>query len=296
MRIVLTRFIAFYLRHSSISVARWRLVSLALKNIRSLGLRMGTVTVTTRFGSRMTLNLGDWVDQYIYVTGNYEDMTASVISACLGEGDSGVDIGANIGFFSLLMGVRVGRTGAVWAFEPIPDTNRRLRENVSLNPGLNITVRNEAIADEDGERAMFGGTTDHSGIASLRPIEGSTGSHSVPVRRLTTVLPPATKPALVKIDVEGAEFMVLQGMRDLLASHRPDIVIEMSAHFLVEMGSSASQVDEHLRSLGYRLYVIDWDGLLPIHAWHDGLPQQCNALYTVRESLPSQLPVKQRTV
>lgn len=294
MDLLLTRLVAFYLRRTSLEFAYFRLFRFALARIRTLGRELGVKTVTTRFGYRMRLDLRDWVDQFIYVTGNYEDMTASTIEACLSPGDSAVDIGANIGFFSLLMAKCTGPTGAVWSFEPIPATNLRLRRNVEMNRAVTITVRNEAIADDDTERTIYGGRDDHSGIAGFRPVDGAgTGSHTVPVRRLTSCLPPGTKPRLIKIDVEGAEYMVLRGMGDLLADHQPDIVLEMSAHYLEELGSAPTQICDYLANFGYRMYLIDGDALVPLAGWHTGLPVQFNALFTTRPSLPSQLPVKQ---
>lgn len=295
MGILLTRLVAFYLRRTSLRVAHYRLFRFALEHIRVLGRRMGIRTVTTRFGYRMRLDLRDWVDQFIYITGNYEEMTAATIEASLSPGDTAVDIGANIGFFSLLMARCVGPTGAVWAFEPIPGTNQRLRQNVAMNHATTITVRNEAIAEDDTDRTIFGGTEDHSGIAGFRPVEGASQSHAVPVRRLTSCLPAGTRPRLVKIDVEGAEFLVLRGMHDLLVSHQPDLVLEMSEEYLPALGSSPTQICEYLAAFGYRMYWIDGDALVPLPAWRAGLPVQFNAFFTVRESLPVGLPVRQAT-
>lgn len=293
MGVLLTRVVAFYLRRTHSQFAYFRLFRFALEHIRILGCEMGIATVTTRFGYRMRLDLRDWVDQFIYITGNYEEMTAATIRACLSPGDAAVDIGANIGFFSLLMATCVGPSGAVWAFEPIPATNQRLRQNVAMNRITTITVRNEAIAEDNADRLIYSGTTDHSGVAGFRPVVGSMQSQTVPVRRLTSCLPPGTRPRLIKIDVEGAEFLVLEGMRDLLDTHKPDIVLEMSEEYLPAMGSSPTAICEYLAGFGYRMYWIDGDALVPLDGWRKGLPVQFNAFFTVRESLPAQLPVKQ---
>lgn len=292
MLVALTRLIAMYLRHSSLQFGRPALITFALANLRRHGRRMGKTSVRTIFGYRMALDLGDWVDQYIYLTGQYEEPTTEVISALVGPGDATIDVGANIGYFSLLMARLAGASGAVWAFEPVPGTNERLRQNVALNGASTITVRSEAIANDDTEQAIFAGPQDHSGIASLRPVDGSTHSVTVPVRRLTSCLPKSTAPRLLKIDVEGAEYLALEGMQDILDAHHPDIVLEISTDFLAEMGHSPAQVCEKLTALGYRMYMIAWEGLVALPAWHAGLPVQFNALFTVRESLPEGIRVK----
>jgi FkbM family methyltransferase len=256
---------------------------------------MGKATVETQFGFRLELQLHDWVDQYVYVTGTYEDMTASTIAALIGPGDDAVDVGANIGFFTLLMATRVGPTGTVWAFEPSPHTRRRLLQNVEMNGAAQVRVREEALSNVEAEQAFYSGTADHSGIASLRPLQESTESYPVRTCRLANCLPPTAKPRLIKIDVEGAEYLALQGMTELLRDQHPDIVIEMSDHFLGELGSSAAEVHGFLAESGYRMFWIDWNGLIPYPRWDPTtLPRQFNALFTTRETLPDQLVIKSR--
>ncbi|MFN7914586.1 MAG: FkbM family methyltransferase [Vicinamibacterales bacterium] len=292
MRLFLTRLIALYLRHSPLQFGRPALITFALGTLRREGRRIGKTAVRTIFGYRMALDLGDWVDQYIYLTGQYEEPTTEVVKALVRPGDAAVDVGANIGYFSLLLANITGTSGAVWAFEPVPGTNQRLRQNVALNNASTITVRNEAVADNDTEQDIFAGPEDHSGIASLRPVDGSTHSVTVPVRRLTSCLPANTVPRLIKIDVEGAEYLALQGMKDILSAHHPDIVLEVSTEYLAEMGHSPVQIHQELAALGYRMYMIAWEGLVALPAWHSGLPVQFNALFTTRPSLPANIRIK----
>ena len=253
---------------------------------------MGTATVSTHFGFTMTLDLRDWVDQHIFVTGDYEASSARTIAALLNPGDLCVDAGANVGFFSLLMATGVGAGGAVWAFEPAPGTRERLAQNVRLNGLTNVTVRSEALSNVDGEQRFWAGPTDHSGIASLRPLQGTEGSYEVRTARLTSCLPRDAAPRLIKMDIEGAEHLAIQGMVDLLETSHPDIVIEISDHFLKELGSSSREVCSTLIDLGYDMYVIGWDGLARSTCWTPSLPTQFNALFTIRTSLPATLTLK----
>jgi hypothetical protein len=97
---------------------------------------------------------------------------------------------------------------------------------------------------------------------------------------------------LIKIDIEGAEHLALQGMVDLLRTSHPDLILEMTDEFLRQMGSSSAELYAYLTRFGYRMYRIDWDGFIPCGQWDDGLPRQFNALFTVRESLPRELALK----
>jgi FkbM family methyltransferase len=292
LRILLVYLVSVYLRTFRWEVARWRLVTYALHNIKAHGSLMGKAIVTTHFGFKMELYLHDWVDQHIYATGNYEDMTAMTISALLNPGDTCIDVGANIGFFSLLMAKCVGVDGSVLAFEPSPQTRGKLLYNIKLNQVTHVTVREEAVANVDGESLFFGGSEDHSGIANLRPLQLSNTSYEVRTCKLTSCIPETMKPQLIKIDIEGAEHLALQGMRELLQAQHPDIIIEMSDHFLREMKSSSAEVYAFLMQFGYHMYRIDWDGLIAYDDWDSTLPTQFNALFTVRKALPSQLVLK----
>jgi len=289
---------AWLLRASKSFPGRWRLSNYAVRRVRELGPRMGRACVRTHYGYRMELRLDDWVDQYIYATGSYEDCTAQTMTALLRNpaGESGglcVDIGANIGFFTLLMATHVGMSGEVWAFEPAPQTRERLNRNIAINRLAHITVRSEAAFDTTGNSLFFNGPSDHSGVASLRPIDSTSMPFEVRTCRLVDCVPPSAKVRLIKLDVEGAEHKALLGMAPLLQAQHPDLILELSDGFLKQMGSSAAEVHALLVQLGYtKMHRIGWDGLVACAGWHPSLPEQFNALYTVRAALPASAPVK----
>jgi FkbM family methyltransferase len=170
---------ARFLRTFRCEPLRWRLAPLTVAHVRKHGRAMGRRIVRTAYGYRMELHLHDWVDQHIYATGSYEDDTGRVIAALVGPGDCAIDLGANIGYFTLLLARRVGPAGRVIAFEPAPATRLRLRRNLQLNAVANVEVREEAISDHDGQAVFAGGPPEHSGIASLRPGAPSEQSYSV---------------------------------------------------------------------------------------------------------------------
>jgi FkbM family methyltransferase len=249
-------------------------------------------TVSTRYGFRMRVEVGDWLGRHVYVTGEYEAQTSKVMAALLGPGQVMVDVGANVGYFALLAAHRVGSAGKVFAFEPLPQARAQLVRNVRLNGVGQVTVRAEALCDRAGEAKFYEGPQEHMGISSLRPLNGTTGRLRVPVGQLDCLLPPGQQVNLIKIDVEGAEYLALLGMLGCLQSHRPDLIVEVTDPFLRTLGHSAEMLCDKLRGLGYRMYAIDHDGLLPISGWDATLPDQFNALFTVRAKLPPCLVVK----
>ena len=284
------------LRRGWIPAGRWRVEPVAVRSVRRCGAALGERTARTRYGFEMRLDLTDWVDQHIFATGDYEPMTGRAIDALLGSGQCAVDVGANVGYFSLLMSRRVGERGTVLAFEPVPGTRRRLEQNVALNSDSQVEVRAEAVGASVAEVELHLGTATHSGVASLRPIDGSEGALRVPQTTLDAALGDR-RPTLLKIDVEGAEAGVLDGAEDLLERASPDLVLEVSAQFLPEFGETGRSLCDRLLSRGYAMYRIDWDGLAPVSkeavaVWPDSFPAQFNALFTKRPVPPSSLPMK----
>lgn len=186
-------------------------------------------------------------------TGRHEMWEQSFAEAVVYPGETAVDAGANIGFFTVPLAVR----GAfVAAFEPAATTRAALAENVALN-GLEARVRvfGDALSDVDGE-GLF--TTDREAQNRLVENPEACGSavERVPVRRLDTVVAedaawfgdrPVT---LVKVDVEGHEDAVLRGARGLIEAHRPVLLVETW---------KTSHARHALEELGYGFWWYDWE-------------------------------------
>jgi len=121
----------------------------------------------------MELNLQDWIPQDIFLTGEFEPDTSVVVRKLLRKGDVVVDVGANIGYYSLLFSRCVGTDGHVYSFEPVPQLASALRKNADLNQFEQITLSNLALSDHNGEARFYVGPEDNSGLSSLRQPRGS---------------------------------------------------------------------------------------------------------------------------
>jgi FkbM family methyltransferase len=189
----------------------------------------------------------------------YEPDLATAIAAALGPGDVFVDVGANVGFFSVLAGRLIGATGRVVAFEPHPQAMVRLQEAIAVN-GLSdrIEVVEAALGAAEGTTRLF--LSDDSVLSTTDPARSPvrdqfTFPASVDVR-LTTLdgwiagradLLPRLR--AIKIDVEGTEDETIEGMRATLwACPRAAVVCETTA---------ASPADVALRNAGYQASVLD---------------------------------------
>ena len=154
------------------------------------------------------------------LTGSYEREQSSLFLKHIRPGQQVLDIGAAVGYYTLLAARLVGPGGSVVAFEPHPENLRYLRRHVHQNGLPNVRIFNVAVADQDGT-ARFGGGSG-SGTSRLQ----EEGEFEVVVRRLDGLAEThALAPQLLKIDVEGAELDVLRGSAELIRECRPTIFL-----------------------------------------------------------------------
>lgn len=256
----------------------WRLVPTALREVREIGHRLPPKVVTTVHGFKFCCDTGDWIGQHIFVTGDYEDRTAAVIAALLEPGMTAVDVGANVGFFSVLMSRAVGNAGKVLAFEPLPHALERLLENLRINDVTNVTVTEQAVSAESGTARFHPGPREHTSISSMLPVSGGGPPIEVSCTTLDASLANVDVVDVMKIDVEGAEAMVIEGAAQVLSRVR---------YIVAEINDATWPAK--LIADGYQMFHIEWDGLRPVaDPAAPDLPSQYNALLT-RNGLPDGL-------
>lgn len=159
----------------------------------------------------------------MYYRGVYEPETTEYMKQNIESGDVVVDVGANVGYFTLIMARLVGPTGTVHAFEPSDELRSILRRNVTSNGyGGRVMVWSHAVTDFVG-KAKFFLNLGH-GQSSLQPRKGTTSIVEVQTTTLDTILAPWSDIRLVKIDVEGGEAGVLRGMLQTM-KRLPDMEI-----------------------------------------------------------------------
>lgn len=171
----------------------------------------------------------------------------------LAEGDLFVDVGANVGVYSLLAKTAVPRCGVI-AVEPDLDARECLRENSALSGASVEEIREVALGEVPGPAPFTSGLDTVNRLAGT----GEPGTTTVEVRTLDDVLA-GRIPALVKIDVEGAELAVLRGgRRTLEARPGPVVLLEINRE-CYRFGSSPMAISDHLARLGYSLYEFTAD-------------------------------------
>jgi len=175
-------------------------------------------------GARMLIDLS--CEKY-YWLGTHEPHVQDLLAEIVRPGMTVYDIGAHAGFFSLLCARLAGPGGAVHAFEPRAENADRLRQNAAANGAEQIAVHSVALSDSAGEAAFVthGSTLEGYLAAGGEAADGAVQTDTVD--RLVDAGLPA--PELLKLDVEGAEALVIRGAARTIAVHRPLLLIEV--HF-----------------------------------------------------------------
>lgn len=215
----------------------------------------------------------------------YEPETSALLDRLIGPGDTFFDIGANWGWYALLIASRKDYGGIIHAFEPFPSTFRDLAGLVH-QAGLDqrITCHDIALAAAEGQASMGFSDGVQSGLARL----GEAGGTMVRLARLDALDLPA--PDVIKIDAEDHELDVLQGAEAVLRAARPVLVLENWLHRDTPDLTLAPL--DLLAGLGYRFFHPGWVGTHPdcILAGHAVRPTGRLALVPFLPSQRFQLP------
>jgi len=181
-----------------------------------------------------------------------------------------MDIGANIGLYTLFAASLVDNNGIVVAIEPSERDMKRLRANVELNKGQVIRLRQTAISNSSGERELLIAEEEHSGQNTFGAFAYADVQNQCKRRVKTETLDEVVKKEaltridVIKMDVEGHEFFALQGAKETLCNFRPTLIVEISDTALVHQGCTSSQILTFLDQMGYRIYLFSKQTGLPV--------------------------------
>lgn len=200
----------------------------------------------------------NYIEWSILSTGTYEDEIGKLIKISLTEGDTAIDIGGNIGLQSLRMSACVGPVGKVFAFEPLNYLQEKFKRNLALNKANNVTLFPFALSDQPGELELSINKNEwNQGIFSLSNNSGN--DKQIVIVKVAGDMPEMQlldKVALVKIDVEGFEFHVLRGLKQILEKHKPRIIFEYDSNYWAKTNQSIADCYGLLSSLNYSLYQV----------------------------------------
>jgi FkbM family methyltransferase len=210
------------------------------------------------------------IDRNILILGTYDADLHAALERLLQPGMTALDVGANLGEIALHMAARVGPTGHVHAFEPVPAVFTRLQEHICRNNlGSVLYPHPIALSDQTGqtEIAFADPSADNQGLASITNLTDKAGP-------LRTTIPTLTlddfvqrerieRIDLIKIDIQGAEPRFLAGAQNTLKRLRPQLLMEFSPDDLRQAHLTSRDLAHQLATLGYEIHPLTKTGFGP---------------------------------
>ncbi|MFA5793503.1 MAG: FkbM family methyltransferase [Candidatus Brocadiia bacterium] len=192
------------------------------------------------------------------MNGVYEPLETSIVKQYVKKGDIVLDIGANIGYYTLLFARLVGDEGKVYAFEPEPDNFELLKKNVEINKYENVVLIQKAVSDVGGKIRLYL-SGDNKGDNRIFDSDDNRPYIDVDMVSLSDYFSDYKgKVDFVKMDIQGAEGRVVKGMINLLNNNRQiKIISEFWPEGLDRAGTKPEEYLMTLESFGFKLNIID---------------------------------------
>lgn len=214
------------------------------------------MTIQLPWGFPIIVNPQESIGRSIVALSIMDLPVTETIWRLLDDGETCADIGANIGYMTSVMAARLRSGGTIWSFEPVPEVAAELQKNLATwrhYSRAEFRFHAEALADTEGKREIYFSTEfpENRGLASFQaPCSRATHALLVRTRRLDALCDESTCFGVVKLDVEGAEAMVLHGAEHLLREGRiRDLVFE-------EHNPWPAASTEFLRQHGYQFWRV----------------------------------------
>jgi FkbM family methyltransferase len=213
------------------------------------------------FGLELQVKVRDVIGRHIYKYGAHDPVLTRFLkqTLTLQPGDVVLDIGANIGWYSLILNSIAPEGVDIFAFEPHPSNLALLEENLRRNSASKVTVVPCAVSDHPGEQDMFAYAGENTGRHSLLPI-----NDGEKIRIRTVTLDEFWEerglgkriPRFMKIDIEGYELMALRGGLGVLG-RSPAVLLEYSPKFMLDAGLAPMELLDMMYGLGFQCTMVD---------------------------------------
>jgi len=191
---------------------------------------------------------------------HYEKLQTKLIRRALKPSMTVLDIGANVGYYSLMIARDLKGSGRIYAFEPEPFNFRLLKANININGYANITPIRQAVSDVDETVTLFkdfGNCGAHSLWSDN--VGQISGVEHIPATTLDSFVRTIGTVDLIKMDIQGAEARAIRGGEHLLSEQHPILFFEIAPRLLQHAGDDTQAITELLQSWDYELRVIDED-------------------------------------
>jgi FkbM family methyltransferase len=226
--------------------------------LASAGLRQRDVAVRNGIAQGLKFNAGESCPEL--ALGTYEVPIQELFAQQLKAGHIFYDIGANVGFFSIIAAQLVGDTGKVYAFEPGEGNAQSIRHNAQLNNFSQIEVIEKAVSHTSGQGQLL--LAKYSGGHALATADAPpdlAGKATVDLVSIDDLIAQnkIEPPNFVKVDVEGAELDVLKGMTETIKTYQPTVIYEVDDGDRTAYESKYRELANFFERLNYRVTQIE---------------------------------------
>lgn len=213
-------------------------------------------------GSRMLIDLRSQTERLAFYLGEYDRRDIQYVWKRMQKDWVVVDVGANVGFWTLALASRLSPRGGVLAIEAAPPNAERLRQVIEANElETLVRIRNVAVGDQAGTLALrvTGSASTGNAYVAKDAEPSETNTYHVPVKCFDDIFREETlgRCDFIKVDIEGYELPFLRGAMNTLQCYRPVILGEFNNYFIRYNGYSLKDVTDLLRPLGYQAYVMN---------------------------------------
>jgi FkbM family methyltransferase len=216
---------------------------------------------------QMWLMPKDHIQQQLFWYGYYDKPLGNLLKKIIKPGDVFMDIGANIGYFSMLAAIKEPSANVI-AFEPAIANFEKLSQNIVLNKFRNIQTVKAAAGEFNEEKILYLSAEDNMGMNSFEQPENYSGKkEKVKVVRMDDWFRQSglSRINIIKMDTEGSELSVLNGMKEILMKFKPLLIIEINPETLSRFYVAPDSIISFLYELNYDGYIIPESGeLLPL--------------------------------
>lgn len=211
----------------------------------------------------MLLTPTEHIQQQLFWYGYYEKELGNLVKKVVRPNDVFIDIGANIGYFSILSAT-ISPSVRVISFEPVKDLFKKMKENFSINDCKNIEAINAAAGEINERRELFISNADNLGMSSFHQPENYSGrKEKVEVVSIDNWFKTSglSKIDLVKLDIEGSELAALKGMKGVLEKQKPVLLVEINPETLSLFGLKPHDIFNYLKQLNFDGFLISDNGI-----------------------------------
>lgn len=214
---------------------------------------------------KINLNISKDVDKRLYLYG-FEVEIIELFISIIKKDDVIFDIGSNIGLYSLIASDRIGENGKIYAFEPAPIAFKSLQKNIELNSFKNIKSISKGVSEKSGEAILNMCDDDAYNSLGNTPMKEISSKEKIEIVSIDDFVKynNISKVDIIKIDTEGAEYLILKGGEKTLLTHRPKLFFEHNPFTSIGFENTLEDTLIFLKSLGYKLFEFNNKSLIEI--------------------------------